>query len=187
MHSFSPVQSPLPGPLSETVTCPRETAFDLFSSLWPGTLARAQQGKPGVKWSLFPAHHEVVLNPNICSAMAVMRCCPGRHVEETALSAAGHRKRDSHSGCMFFCRQDVCKGPGTRGLRCCLRADRGDGHHPVALGTPRARRHMPKASTQVERFPPEPLAAGLVSGPGDPQGRRRRPQPGGRAATSPGH
>lgn len=43
-----------------------------------------------VKWvkrNLYPAHHEVVLNPNICSATALMRCCPGRDVQALALSA----------------------------------------------------------------------------------------------------
>lgn len=50
-------------------------------------VACAKQENTGVKRNLHPAHHEVVLNPNICSAMALMRCCPGRDVQAPALSA----------------------------------------------------------------------------------------------------
>lgn len=89
MYIFSPSQSPLPQQISSSETSKLLLVFQCSGSVQGSMVACAEQGNTGVKRNLYPAHHEVVLNPNICSAMALMRCCPGRDVQALALSATG--------------------------------------------------------------------------------------------------
>ena len=60
----------------------------------------------------FPAHHEVVLNPNICSAMAVMRCCPEREVQAVALSLGCRKGSSSKLHTLILPTFPAVLGPG---------------------------------------------------------------------------
>lgn len=89
MYSFSPGQPHLLQHLSSSETSKLLMGFQHSDSVQGSMVACAKQVNIGVKRNLYPAHHEVVLNPNICSAMALMRCCPGRDVQALAVSATG--------------------------------------------------------------------------------------------------
>lgn len=97
--------------LSSSVTSPRTSAAErnvpvhpphAFINIHPSGPSMVVQTKQVLTPPLrntFPAHHEVVLNPNIRSAMAVMRCCPGREVQATAVSSSMSRRRGF---CLFL-------------------------------------------------------------------------------------
>lgn len=129
---------------------PRANCFQIISDHL--LMAYAKRDKTEVQRSLFPAHHEVVLNPNIRSAMAVMRCCPGRDVQATALNF-GHRGKKIPCQSVFFLLtfpQGLGTSPGTclevrgccswletdGGGSCCLAACGTQGQHGVLGALP---------------------------------------------------
>lgn len=97
----------------------------------------------------FPAHHEVVLNPNICSAMAVMRCCPEREVQAVALSLGCRKGSSSKLHALILPTFPAVLGPGPDAGRLLGAAVTGwssetQGHHSILRGSP-VHRALPPA------------------------------------------
>lgn len=151
---------------------PRANCFQIISDHL--LMAYAKRDKTEVQRSLFPAHHEVVLNPNIRSAMAVMRCCPGRDVQATALNFGHRGKKNSLPKCIFSADVSTTFGnqprdmPGGVGLLLVVGNRRRRQLLPRSLWDPRATRRARSSPQWVESLLPAPLAAGLQTTEGFP-------------------